>query len=215
MTLFSSHLSLSAGKDGGYREEGLLGLSPSISPSLDVRGGEGREGRFAYKTEMMVKKRRECRIRAHISKPHQWSAEATTPATATKTSLKKWICAASNFIALIPSRLIRQILELSSKGLYQSSGKKKDSSRPRQIVKLGISRRTRAVTAKKCIRNVIHLQSCCFANLNLLLFAVLVAVGVAVDIKLPNTFWRRAGSWQLKIRGWRQARTNCWANRRE
>ena len=45
MTLFSSHLSLSAGKDGGYREEGLLGLSPSISPSLDVRGGEGREGR--------------------------------------------------------------------------------------------------------------------------------------------------------------------------
>ena len=45
MTLFSSHLSLSAGKDGGYREEGLLGLSPSISPSLDVREGEGREGR--------------------------------------------------------------------------------------------------------------------------------------------------------------------------
>ena len=69
-----------------------MGLSPSISPSLDVRGGEGREGRegrFAYKTEMMVKKRRECRIRTHISKPHQWSAEATTPATATKTSLKK------------------------------------------------------------------------------------------------------------------------------
>ena len=28
--------------------------------------------------------------------------------TATKTSLKKWIRAASNFIALIPSRLIRQ-----------------------------------------------------------------------------------------------------------
>ena len=66
-----------------------MGLSPSISPSLDVRGGEGREGRFAYKTEMMVKKRRECRIRTHISKPHQWSAEATTPATGTKTSLKK------------------------------------------------------------------------------------------------------------------------------
>ena len=31
--------------------------------------------------------------------------------TATKTSLKKWIRAASNFIALIPSRLIRQMLE--------------------------------------------------------------------------------------------------------
>ena len=31
--------------------------------------------------------------------------------TATKTSLKKWIRAASNFIALIPSRSIRQMLE--------------------------------------------------------------------------------------------------------
>ena len=66
-----------------------MGLSPSISPSLDVRGGEGREGRFAYKTEMIVKKRRECRIRTHISRPHQKSAEATTTATASTTSLKK------------------------------------------------------------------------------------------------------------------------------
>ena len=31
-------------------------------------------------------------------------------ATATKTSLKNWICAASNFIALIPSRLILRML---------------------------------------------------------------------------------------------------------
>ena len=33
-----------------------------------------------------------------------------TTVTATKTSLKKWIRTASNFVALIPSRLIRQIL---------------------------------------------------------------------------------------------------------
>ena len=34
----------------------------------------------------------------------------------------------ANFIALIPSRLIRQILgELNSKGLYQSLGKEKES----------------------------------------------------------------------------------------
>ena len=49
----------------------------------------------------------------------------------TKTSLKKWIRAASNFMALIPSRLIRQMLskglDLNSKGLYQSSGKEKES----------------------------------------------------------------------------------------
>ena len=52
-------------------------------------------------------------------------------ATATKRSLKKWIRAALNFIALIPSRLIRQMLakfflELDSKGLYfkvQEKGK--------------------------------------------------------------------------------------------
>ena len=48
---------------------------------------------------------------------------------ATKTSLKKWIRAAWNFIVLIPSRLIRQMLanflELNSDGLYQSSGKEK------------------------------------------------------------------------------------------
>ena len=37
-----------------------------------------------------------------------------TTATARKTSFKKWIRAASNFIALIPSRLIRQKLAIFS-----------------------------------------------------------------------------------------------------
>ena len=50
---------------------------------------------------------------------------------ATKTSLKNWMRAASNFIALILSRLIRQMLafflELNSKELYQSSEKEKES----------------------------------------------------------------------------------------
>ena len=36
--------------------------------------------------------------------------EATTTAMVAKTSLRKWIRAASNFIALIPSRSIRQML---------------------------------------------------------------------------------------------------------
>ena len=51
---------------------------------------------------------------------------------------------ASNFITLIPSCLIRQMLanflELNSKGLYESSRQEKQSSylvfRPRQNVKL-------------------------------------------------------------------------------
>ena len=38
---------------------------------------------------------------------YQKEALATTTATAAKTSLKKWIRASSNFIALIPTRLIR------------------------------------------------------------------------------------------------------------
>ena len=39
-----------------------------------------------------------------------YEAETTTTVMATKTSLKKWICAASNFNALIPSCLIGQTL---------------------------------------------------------------------------------------------------------
>ena len=54
-----------------------------------------------------------------------------TTAAATKTSLKKWICVASNYVALIPSRLILRMLanffEADSKGLYQSSAKEKES----------------------------------------------------------------------------------------
>ena len=96
-----------------------------------------------------------------------------------KTSLKKWICAASNFIALIPSRLIRQMLtnflELNSKGLHQSSGKEKESCcllvpsstkrEIRQFHVVVVQRRKRNVQ-----RSVMHVQSCCFACLNLLLF---------------------------------------------
>ena len=44
-------------------------------------------------------------------------------------------------------------------------------SRPRQNVKNEpLSRGSRAVTAKKCTKSVMHVQSCCFANLNLLFF---------------------------------------------
>ena len=96
-----------------------------------------------------------------------------------KTWLKKWIRAASNLIALIPSRLIRQMLaifflELNSKGLHQSSGKEKEScclvfpsSTKREI------RHFHVVVVQRRLRNVqksvMHVQSCCFANINLLL----------------------------------------------
>ena len=89
---------------------------------------------------------------------------------AKKKSLKKWICAASNFIVHISSCLIRQILlELNSKGLYQSSGKEKEScflmfptSTKNQIWHFHV------VVMQQALRNVQkkhdHMQSCCFAN---------------------------------------------------
>ena len=89
------------------------------------------------------------------------------------------VSAASNFIALIPSRLLSQMLvnflELDSKGLYQSSRKEKEtccfgfpSSTKREI------RHFHVVVVQRWLRNVqkslVHMQSCCFANLNLFLF---------------------------------------------
>ena len=91
---------------------------------------------------------------------------------AAKTSLKKWSCAASNLIALIPSRLSHQ---LNSKGLYQSSGKEKESCClvfPSATIHefmhfhiVVVQRRQRNVQ-----KSMMHMQSCCFANLNLFLF---------------------------------------------
>ena len=47
--------------------------------------------------------------------------------TGTKTSVKKWIRGASNFITLIPSPLVRQMLAIFlCKRLYRSSGKEKE-----------------------------------------------------------------------------------------
>ena len=52
-------------------------------------------------------------------------------ATAAKTSPKKWIRAVSNFIALIPTPLMCQMLaifqELNSKGLYLGSEKQNEN----------------------------------------------------------------------------------------
>ena len=75
--------------------------------------------------------------------------------------------------------------ELSSEGLYQSSRKEKEgccpvfpSSTKREI------RHFHVVVVQRLLRNVqksvMHVQSCCFANLNLFHFAVLVAVTVVV-----------------------------------
>ena len=69
--------------------------------------------------------------------------------------------AALNFMTLILSRLIRQMLVnffgIDSKGLYQRSGKEKESCclvfpSSSKNVKLGIFTCSRATTAKKCTK---------------------------------------------------------------
>ena len=71
----------------------------------------------------------------------------------------------ANFIALIPSRLIRQILgELNSKGLYQSLGKEKES-----CCLLFPSLTKREIRQRNVQKSVMHVQSYCFASINLLL----------------------------------------------
>ena len=94
-------------------------------------------------------------------------------------NVQKSVRAASNFVALIPSRLIRQMLaiflQLNSKELYQCSGEEKDScclmflpAIKRQIGYFPV------VVVRRRLRNVqksvIHVQSCCLANLDLLHF---------------------------------------------
>ena len=64
--------------------------------------------------------------------------------------------------------------ELNSKGVYLSSQKGEENrclgSCPPESVNYEVSRRSRSVTAKKCTKKLIHVQICCFANRNLLIF---------------------------------------------
>ena len=78
---------------------------------------------------------------------------------------------------------------LNSKGLFLSLEKENEKSLSSvhvQYIKREIrdvSCRVRTMTAKKCVKKCVmtHVQSCCFANLSLLLFfAVLAAVAVIV-----------------------------------
>ena len=97
-------------------------------------------------------------------------------------------------MALIPCRWIRQMLAiflgLNSKGLYQSSGKEKQSrclvftfATKREIrhfhivVVLWLQRNVQ--------KSVMHVQICCFANLNQLLFLPSSLTSPSSLLKLP------------------------------
>ena len=116
-------------------------------------------------------------------------------ATATKTSLKKWSRAASTLSRLF--RLVQFVkcwqfyLELNSKRLYRSSEKEESrclvytSSTKRSI------RHFHVVVVQWRQRNVqksvMHVQSCCFADLNLLLsFMPFSLTSPSLLLKHPN-----------------------------
>ena len=100
-------------------------------------------------------------------------------ATATKTSRKKWIRTSSNFYLTYSDSFIVKcwqiFLELNFKRLYQSSGKEREGC---CLVFTCLTQREtghfHVVVVQRRQRNlqkrVMHVQSCCFANLNLLLF---------------------------------------------
>ena len=108
-------------------------------------------------------------------------------------SCKEPIRAASNFIALIPSRLIRQMLakflELNSKGLYKSSGKEKESC-CLVFPSATVVQRRRQRNVQK---NVMHVQSSCFAYpQTYCFFAVLTLPSPPSLLKLPNVLYTAA-----------------------
>ena len=95
-----------------------------------------------------------------------------TTATATKASLKKWVCAASNFTALIPSRLIRQMSWQFFGGWILKDCIKVQKKKRKVVVVVVEIRHFHVVVVQRRQRSVqksvMHVQSCCFANLNLL-----------------------------------------------
>ena len=89
-------------------------------------------------------------------------------------------------------------LELNSKGLYQSSGKEKKvvvlCSRPGQNVNSGTFTLQSGIDGKEMYRkSVVHVQSCCVANLILLLFCRSGCRPPRRCVKLPSVFTYRHG----------------------
>ena len=117
--------------------------------------------------------------------------------------------AASNFIALTPSRLIDQMLadclELNTKGLYQSSGKEKASCClvfP-SSTKLEITHFHVVVVQwrqRNVQKSVMHVLSFCFDTINLLLFLPFQLPSPSSLLKLPNIHSKELGSILLRHR---------------
>ena len=109
-----------------------------------------------------------------------------------KRHVKKWIRSTSNFIALIPTRTIRQMLVIFSGAEFKKTVSEFRKRKRKSLLSSFTSstkreiRHFHVVVVQRRQRNVqksvMHVQSCCFADLNLLLFCR----SSNVAFKLPN-----------------------------
>ena len=93
-----------------------------------------------------------------------------------KTSLIKWICTVSNFDDLIAFLLICQMLtKFSGVKSVRTASKFRKRERKFCVKRVRKIRKFHLAALQRRLRNiqkrVMHVQSCCFANINLLLFS--------------------------------------------
>ena len=137
--------------------------------SGDITSGEMTFGRLERLPNRVLKQQRRRRLRKRQLK--------------SEFALLQTLSRLFHFVYFV--KCWQMFLELNSKGLYQSSGKEKEScclvfpsSTKREL------RRFHVVVLRRRQRNVpksvMHVQSCRFANQTCCFFAVLVAVAVVV-----------------------------------
>ena len=134
--------------------------------------------RFPFQMIMMAQThasdQRESKFLSHAP----FLAHATTTATASKTSLKKWIRAASNSFALSAYSIS---FNTSNIGNFFWSWILKDcikvqEKKKKNVVCVPVRNKTWNLALSRCSQ----VWCTCKANLNLLVFAVLVAVAIVV-----------------------------------
>ena len=103
-----------------------------------------------------------------------------------ETSLKKRIRTVSNFIDLIQFHLICQMLATFSGGESERTSSK-FRARAHEIRKFHVA--VVQPRLRNVQKSVMHVQSCCFANKPVVLFAVLFTVAVAVAVVVAQTVY--------------------------
>ena len=120
---------------------------------------------------------------------------SSNDATASRTSLKKWICILSVFIAIFPTILLCQMWANTSgveflRNIAKFQERNKISSllvyilhKTREIVHFQVV--VVQIRQRNVQKSVMHVQSCCFSYYTNCCFDILFAVG-SLDLDVPN-----------------------------